>query len=750
MLALLAFGMVGLFFCFVPGLDAPNYHGSFLLTLFSGVVGGLTGVMSGHKAATDVRGPARLAVKRVLLPALLPLILLLFNGLRVRQCDVGLGIAFYLIGPLFTALWAAAVGAWIGAAFARKRIGLLVFGLLWLAWVGHEVHHILTQPAIFAYNPFGGYFAGNIYDTVIPLDDRYLAYRLANLMQIGFFAALFAAGWDPRASRWSWSRLARGSTPRLALTIATLTGVVAFWQARAPLGHEIDRDDIEEALGGRLEDDSLVLIWPRGQMSEAEALLAFEDHRYRLASLAKILGAPFPRRITSYIYPDEATKRRLMGAGRVYLAKPWLDEIHLNRVSYGEPVVLHELAHVVLGVYAPNPLRIPTRLCIVPQMALVEGAAEALEWDAGTLTPHQWTATLRQLGLAPALDKLLGPTGFYAQASGLAYTIAGSFIRWLIDTEGIVAFQRLYADGDFEAAYERPLEALITDWTAFIDREIVPHEAAEVAAARFTKRAIFFEVCGLDVARTESDAHAASAKGDYAAAGAAWGQVVAWVPEDAEKRLPLIELASRRMDLAAVRMAAAAYFRLPDRLVLSDARVLEWLADTHLRLGDHVAAAALYPLAAAYPMESDRLRNLAVKAAVASAPIGSARAGLSDYLMRSDVAALAAAATDPLGAYLKGRRESLQGKREPAIAALQQAITQLAPQKDATGRLAWEPLAYVESVRLLGLSQFFAGQLIEARATFTLFVALTPHAGHREAYNDWIRRIDWRLSDARP
>lgn len=750
--ATLVFGAVGLFFCVTPGLDAPNYHGAFLLTLLAGVVGGLSGVFAGARAARDVLAPARLAARRILLPALVPLILLLLNGLRVRQCDVALGVAFHLVGPVFTALFAASVGAWLGAAIESRGRAVAAFALVWLVSIGLDILHILTEPVIFAFNPFGGFFSGNLYDTVIPLDGRYLSYRVANLALLALGAGLFSLGWDRRASRWSRATV-RAATPlKFIAALLAASAVLAFWQARDTLGHQLDRGDIERALGGRLEDDRLALVYPAGVMSEAEARSLFEDHRYWLDRLETALGAPYARRITSYIYPDDATKKRLMGAGRVYLAKPWLDEIHLNRVGYGEPVVHHELAHVVLGAFAPSPLRIPTRLCVVPQMALVEGAAEAFEWDTGALTPHQWTLALREAGLAPPIARLLGPAGFYLQGSSLAYTMAGSFIRWLIDTRGRDAFLRLYADGDFDAAFDAPVDALVTEWEAFIAGQRVPPEAAAVASVRFRKRAIFFEVCGLDVARLEARAAEAAARGDIPAAREAYAQVVAWLPEDAEKRLPLVELASRQKDLAAARAASAAYFARPERLVLSDARVLEVLADTHLRRGESAAAALLYPVAASFPLEPDRLRTLAVKQAIAlGGSLGdTTRARLADWLFRGDASVLDAAGADPLALYLAARRLHLRREHGPAAARLAEAERVLGAIPEPPQRLAWVRACLLETTRMLGISRYFLGELDLAEAAFARFTQATSWDGDRERYLDWLRRIEWRRKGGAP
>ena len=84
--------------------------------------------------------------------------------------------------------------------------------------------------------------------------------------------------------------------------------------------------------------------------------------------------------------------------------------------------------------FAPGPLHLPALARLFPHAALVEGAAEALEWSSGDLTLHQWSAALRRIGLEVEIAALMGPDGFYAQPPGKAYTLSGSFMRWLLET----------------------------------------------------------------------------------------------------------------------------------------------------------------------------------------------------------------------------------------------------------------------------------------------------------------------------
>ena len=58
----------------------------------------------------------------------------------------------------------------------------------------------------------------------------------------------------------------------------------------------------------------------------------------------------------------------------------------------------------------------------------------------------------------PDLRTLLGAAGFWTAAPARAYTAAGSFLRYLRETQGTERLQRLLAHGDFVAVYGRSLE----------------------------------------------------------------------------------------------------------------------------------------------------------------------------------------------------------------------------------------------------------------------------------------------------
>ena len=62
--------------------------------------------------------------------------------------------------------------------------------------------------------------------------------------------------------------------------------------------------------------------------------------------------------MTAFFFRDAADKKRLMGAGDTYIAKPWRREVYLQVAAYPHPVLGHELAHVIAGAFGQGPFHV--------------------------------------------------------------------------------------------------------------------------------------------------------------------------------------------------------------------------------------------------------------------------------------------------------------------------------------------------------------------------------------------------------
>ncbi|HVZ72157.1 MAG TPA: hypothetical protein VHJ20_07265 [Polyangia bacterium] len=499
---------------FAPLFDVLGYDFSFVV----GMVAAFASVDVGHGVvardrerrrsrgdALDARGLARLvgvAVAAALATLVLPLLLSLANAARVRNCTLTDGFAFFALLPVSTAIFAAPAGVLAGVLAPRRGRALAwalpVISLAWAAW------RLWAEPAVFAFDPFGGFFPGPIYDEALRPPARLAWFRLVNLVWIGAAVAVALAavgrGRDPRR----WRR------PALLAALPVVAAAAALFAARGDLGFAIDRDDLRRALDRTFTTEHFVVHYASGApKSPADLALETEDFEFRYAQLTETLGATPAGPVTVWEFPNADVKKVLVGAGHTLYAKPWTREIFLQGERFPSTRLRHELAHVFAGAFGDpimgvafawrwkGPLPIPTLA-----MGLVEGLAEAADTSDpdGAATIHQEAAAMIADGNAPPLADVVG-AGFTAQSGARAYTMAGSFTAFLLETRGPERLRALYhSAGDFSRVYRVPLATLEGEWRAFLAQQPLDKDDRARAAERFRRPAIFKKVCARDLA----------------------------------------------------------------------------------------------------------------------------------------------------------------------------------------------------------------------------------------------------------
>ncbi|HUS63875.1 MAG TPA: hypothetical protein VMZ28_04990, partial [Kofleriaceae bacterium] len=509
--------------CFVPLFNTLGYEFSFVLAITSSAaaadlgaaltrrIAALAEADPGDTPAAALLPGARLvgsavaaAVAVALLVTALPLLLISANALRVRQCDWAFGFECWVSMTLLSAAWAAGVGvACALLAGARRVLSNALPPLVLLACVVHSVWRFYDAPAVFSYNPLVGYYSGNLYDEEIVLGDPFLWSRLHQMLTIGAVLALGAALVDvPRARLALFGRRPLGVRFELAACAALLAGAVALRADAGSLGFSVASDDVAEALGGVHETENFIIHYPPGGDIERDIEWIAEDHEFRLAQLVRTFGAAPERKITSFYFQNSDQKARLMGAKNVYMAKPWREEIYVHHAEWPHQVLRHEIAHVVAGYFGDPLFHVSARRVLgVPlffNVGLIEGIAVAADWPDHfnrAMTPHQAVKAMVLMNLLPPIERLLS-TGFFAFSSARSYTVAGSFVRFLLDRHGPAKLRELYrSGGDFEAAYGRSAGALAAEWRAMIDSIQLPSGDPEKVRERFRRGGIFQRPC---------------------------------------------------------------------------------------------------------------------------------------------------------------------------------------------------------------------------------------------------------------
>ena len=283
-----------------------------------------------------------------------------------------------------------------------------------------------------------------------------------------------------------------------------LLALGAAWAFDFQLGLRTRTSDLERALGGRTETAHFVLHHPRGK-SGLDLQRLERDAEFAYDRVVDFLGAAPAGKVHAWFHESAELKRARVGAANTNFAKPWRLELHVHDQPFPHPVLRHELAHDLAAAFGAAPFGVSARYLVAVNIGLVEGLAVAADSDE-ELSVHQWAAAMRRLKLAPDIRNIVGPAGFYREAAARAYTLSGSFLRWLRERQGAPKLRRLYRDGDFEAAYSRSLDSLASEWEAFLDRVPLDARAMHTAEVYFERPSVFDRPCAREVARVKGEA----------------------------------------------------------------------------------------------------------------------------------------------------------------------------------------------------------------------------------------------------
>jgi hypothetical protein len=674
----------------------------------------------GRTLARTALAAAGLAAATVLVIA----VICALRGIWVPTCDWGFGLYAYAILPVTTAALAGALGHAIGVAVgvrpAERRWlphrGTVLAQLPLLVIAGFALHRFYAAPPVFTYNAILGYFPGNLYDEHVQLGAPLWWSRLEQLAWVVAIVAAVASRLDvPRyritfEARPAGRRLGPLAFAALAATMATTLHLLG-----GRLGYAIDADDIEHALGGRVETAHFIIHYTKTPELEREIALVAADHELRYAQVVAQLGAAPPGKLRSFYFASREDKARWIGARDVEMAKPWRREIYLEHRGFPHGSLRHEIAHAVASAFGDPWFGVATRrvfgvpLTVSP--GLIEGLAVAVDWPAGydRLTPHEAVRAMQIMGITPTIRELLS-LRFLAVSSARSYTTAGSFLRFLLDRYGAAPLRALYGSGgDFVAAYGKTAAVLEAEWQAMIATIQLPPDLVEGSRERFRHGSVFARPCPHAIAAQRDRAHRALAAGNRARAVTLRRAVCADAPEEPRYRLELADVLA--LGIAVERTEAIAMWTelATDAQLTSSLRfeAIDRLARAAATRGDLADTTALIARARELPVEPNARRQLDAQwfALHHRGPAGPA---LRAYFFQPSVGlgplhwAMLAAAVEPelgLGHYLLGLQHLLAGEWRAAAVALDRALAQGVPD-----------LAFVRNgARRLALAAYRAG-----------------------------------------
>jgi tetratricopeptide (TPR) repeat protein len=622
-----------------------------------------------------------------LMVACVALLVTLVHGARVGFCDPWPDIALWLLAPMPGAVLG---GAWGGlsALLAPRRprwgtIAAIALGLAGpIGGIAISLLRFYTSPMVFAFDPFFGFFAGTLYDTVFDPVDELTSYRVGSACSL-LAAAVACAHLERREDgriRPVWrgrpgAVLVAGVALSISLAITLKGPALGHWQTVGSIKKELERS----AAGERCD-----LLYPPN-IIERDARLMLRDCDAHVAGLERYFGARGPERITVFLFASVDQKAHLMGAGNTYIAKPWRAEIYLQPAAYPHPVLGHELAHVVAGGFGAGPFKVSGPLRgLIPDPGRIEGVAVAAAPDEDDdLTIEQWARAMLDLGLLPPLERVF-KLSFLGENSAKAYTVAGAFIHWLHDAHGAEAVRRWYGGTDLAAVTGKGLPELEQEWRQALQAVTVSPEAMHTARARFDRPAIFGRRCPHVVDAFEQQAAARLGMGDATGCREGYERVLALDPEHVRARIGLAGCAFRAGDLAQARERYATVASDPKLPKLHQATAEEALGDLDLAAGKVADAVRRYSEVRKAVVDDDRLRTLDVKSqpgselgrkAIVNLLIGEPELGASWDVAIAQLGELAGTdAEQGLADYLIGRNLFLRGRFRDAAFHLDRAL----------------------------------------------------------------------------
>ena len=586
--------------CFIPLFNLLSFEFSFLCCIPISFCAADLGIQR-YRSTLDPLDPrepawggwARASIQGASL-ALIPLIPICLNGLRVRNCNWLEGALFYLTLPMITAVVAAGWGIILG----RIKRGMWSFTLLFLTMVLVVGWRFWMTPIIDFFTPFMGYYPGSLYDEEISIGLRLLCSRGEDLVWVVFCLSVLDLIHDHR------------QVMRRVLGGVSLFLMVTFYMGGAHFDLRRSASHIQSRLGGHLSTEHFDMYFPSAWSAQRATKLSV-DLEFQYRELNTFFDIQVPRKIGAYFYRNSRQKKRLMGAGQTLIAKPWQYALHIHAPQVGDRVIAHELSHVFSAEIADAPHHLSLYRGVLPHMSLIEGLAVAATWSRGRLDPHQWSAALDQLGVAPPLKEVLSPNGFYLKSSRVAYTLCGSFVRFYRQERGQEPLHQLYRRGAFPGG-EAELEAMIDRWTTFIKAIPLSTQALHFAEGLFHRPSIFYKVCAHEVASRRRLARGAMSERAWEVTLAHWDQLLSDSPKDGEAHLGRIQALYMLKQLKEAQKVALILAEDEAQSAPTRQRAREWVEDLKI-LTEESPQASRYPQLLDEVFGRSQMRRLAVK-----------------------------------------------------------------------------------------------------------------------------------------
>ncbi|MEX0773762.1 MAG: hypothetical protein WD038_11375 [Balneolales bacterium] len=436
--------LCGLLALFVPLLRDLHIESAVPAALVGAFFGGIYAAC--NKRNTDGKGLTY--VMSVIYTAAIPLLVSNIS----TGCITLSGLGFWFFYPSISVYFGYAIGRYFRVADFRLPVFYSILSLLVVA-IGIWLIELYLLPQVYFHNHVWGGWPGTIYDVEVEFTGSDLFFRVITFS----WASLLWLAPD-----FQEKNFAKFGVVMLAL------GLMFSYSQLSQAGIISPRSHLQNELGGHLETEHFDIYYSKDHFSDYEIQRTAEYHEFHLKEISITLDIDLPpddHKIESYLYGHPWQMKELVGAKNVSYVPVWssVDQLHIGKDALAR-TLRHELVHVAAKQFGNRVLKASWSI------GLLEGIAVALSPASREITTIDQTVAANEGILSSKeIRRLLSPTGFYSGRGAVNYTIAGSFVGYLLDEYPVENFKAAYRHSDLEGAYPLPLDTLVAGWYKQLD-----------------------------------------------------------------------------------------------------------------------------------------------------------------------------------------------------------------------------------------------------------------------------------------
>jgi hypothetical protein len=327
-----------------------------------------------------------------------------------------------------------------------------MYALIVLSSIAASLVRFFRDPPIYFVNHFLGFVHGPFYDQDIIISAEMITFRLVTI----FLALVMVLLHQIAQKRLSKRKVKVVAAAHLFVALLVI-GSNAFGIIPS------SRPMIEKELGGRIVTEHFTLIYDRGLPGDYMDKLAIL-HEQLYQQISRELELSQNRSYTSMIYKSSEQKKILVGAGETQFADIFKGIIHLTKPELDSSILKHELVHLLASEFGFPVFHGSLNI------GLMEGLAVWSDSQADEFSSHQWAKAIYSENFTFPAGALFSLFRFWKARPVHAYSIAGSFVQFLIESHGLEKFKQLYGGwGNVEQIYLVSLAELEATWRQQVD-----------------------------------------------------------------------------------------------------------------------------------------------------------------------------------------------------------------------------------------------------------------------------------------